>query len=104
MGKRTRMVPDERKRQILAAAVSAAAKSHYSTLTKHAVAEEAGVSVGLVSHYWNTMGQLRRAVMRLAVQEGNAPVVAQGLAVRDPQAHKATDAVKAAAADHIRAG
>lgn len=98
-----RLKPEDRKGQILAAAVKLAEGTNYTTITRDGVAGAAGVSMGLVTRYFGTMNQLRRAVMRAAVAEGNAVVVAQGLAQRDPQALKAAPELREAAGRKLAA-
>lgn len=92
-----------RRAQILAAALKLAARHGLSNIKRDDVAEQAGVSAGSVNLYFKTMTQLRRDVMRYAVREaekGNAEglrVLAQGLAMRDRHAGKATPAARTAA-------
>lgn len=99
-----------RREQIFAAALALAAKHGYTNITRDAVAAEAGAAAGLVNRYFETMPQLRRAVIRHAVEQAGRNVVsgkkldrdllrvvAQGLAAKDKNAAKATDAVKKAA-------
>lgn len=94
MGKRTRMQPDARKAMILQAAIEAAKSHGYQNVTRDDIANRAGVSMGLVTKYYGTMNQLRRAIMRAAVVEEIGPVIAQGLVFNDPQAQKAPEHVK----------
>lgn len=93
-----------RKGHLLAVALHMARSAGYQKVTRSAIAETAGVSVGLVNRYFGTMQQLRRDVMREAVRSGAADVVAQGLAVGDAQAAKAPDELKEQAARAIYAG
>lgn len=84
----------ERRLQILDAAVALAAEDDYRNLTKRGVAERAGVSPSLVMAHFNTMTQMRRAVLRHAISHEIAVVVGQGLAARDPHAVKAPEELK----------
>ena len=61
----------ERKKQILDAAMSIALTEGYDKLRRDEVAERAGVATGQVNHVFNTMQQLRRAVLRLTVDKLN---------------------------------
>jgi AcrR family transcriptional regulator len=72
--------------QILAAAVEAARVHGYTRLTREQVAARIGIAPSLVPHYMGTMGALRRKIMREAVRVECLPVIAQGLAARDPHA------------------
>lgn len=93
------MNPDDRARSLLAAAVRDAAAKGWKTLTHQRVADAAGVSPALVKQRLGTKTQMLRRVMRAAVLERSVPVVAEGLALRDPHAMKApVDLKKLAAA------
>ena len=96
-----RMETNARKEQLLAAALRLAAKHGYAKLTRKQIAEEAGVSDTLLSLHFGTMVEFRRTLMRYAIKRGNATVVAQGLADRNPYAKKAPAALKAAALQAI---
>ena len=58
------------------------------------VAQRAGVTNGLVSHYFGTIKQLHRAVVRHAIHREILPIVAQALASGDSDARKAPDELK----------
>ena len=93
-----RLHPDDRKQQILTAAIRVAARpGGWAKLTRDAVAREAQCADGLVSKYFGTMTQMRRTVMRSAVLTENLAIVAQGLATGDPHAQKAAPELKAQA-------
>lgn len=93
-----RLPPNDRKYEILMAAIAVAGRpGGWSKLTRDAVAREAKCADGLVSKYFNTMGQMRRAVMRFAVLTENLHVIAQGLATGDENAMKAAPELKARA-------
>lgn len=96
-----RLKPEARSKQILDVALKLAEKSNYSTVTRDAIASAAGVSMGLVTNYFGTMAQFRRTLMRAAIHRGNARIVAQGLANKDPQARKAPDELKAKAVEFL---
>lgn len=89
-----RLDPKVRKEEILAVAVKRAELLGLNGLRRDDVAKEAGVANGLVSRYFSTMTQLRRAVMRDAVRREILPIIAQGLAVRDSEAMKASEELK----------
>jgi len=91
-----RMQPKERRAAILTAAVELARVEGYNRITREGVANAAGVSPGLVSQYFNTMAQLRRALIRHAIN-AEPPVleiIAQGLTAQDPHALRASDELK----------
>ena len=72
-----RLHPDDRKQQILTAAIKVAGRpGGWGKLTRDAVAKEAGCAEGLVSKYFGTMIAFRRSIMRAAIQARNLAVVA----------------------------
>lgn len=83
-----------RKSAILDAAVRVAERKHYAIMTRQDIAAEAGVTGPLVQHYFGTMDQLRRAVMRKAVRDGVLRVIAQGLIAGNPHAAQASAELK----------
>ena len=96
----------ERRAQILDAALSLAAADGYTRLTRDRVARLAAISPALVSRRWSTMAQLKRAVMREAIRQAGAivapshgvlSIIAQGIALGDPEARRAPEAVQTAA-------
>lgn len=91
---RERLAPEVRKEAILAAAVKRAQAVGLAGLRRDDVAVEANVSQGLVTRYFNTMTQLKRAVIRHAVRHELLPIIAQALAAREPEAMKATEELR----------
>ena len=89
-----RQNPEARKDQILIAAVELAKEVGYNKMTRDAIAIKAGVSMGLVTHYFETMTQLRRDVVRYARNNDIPEIIAQGIANQDPHAKKAPPALK----------
>jgi AcrR family transcriptional regulator len=83
-----------RRRQIIDAAIRLAIKCGYQNVTRNAVAEEAGVSHGLVNTYFSTMPQLKRALMRAAIAQEIVEIIAQGLGAKDADALKVSDELK----------
>ncbi len=102
MTERTRLKPADRRAELVTAALAVAARDGWGTLTHAAVAVQAGVSQGLVVKYLGTKPQMLRAVMREAVRTSVLPVVAEGLARRDPHALRCTQDLKDRAAAHVR--
>ena len=82
-------------------AMTLATRIGYSNIKRSDIAAAASVAEGLVSLYWGTMTQLKRAVMRRAVAEGNLVIIAQGLAGGDGQARKAPESVRREALDRL---
>lgn len=98
---KTRVNPILRRENILIAAVELARENGYNKITRDDIAERAGVSMGLVTHYFETMVQLRRAVMRHAIQFEIVEIIAQGLANKDDHARKAPEELKKQAVDKL---
>lgn len=73
---------------ILTAGLELAKEHGYQNVTREAIAEKAGMSTGLVSTRMGTMKELKRKLMREAIRVECLPVIAQGLAMRDPHARK----------------
>lgn len=87
--KHDRLAPEQRKSEILAAAMVVAHKVGFANMTRDQVATQAKCAAGAVSMYFNTMPQLRRAVMREAIQQQDLTIIAEGVALRDKNAMKA---------------
>jgi AcrR family transcriptional regulator len=98
----TRTPPDVRTDSLLTVALSLAARHGWRTLTHDAVADAAGVSRGLVVARLGTKTDMLRSVMRAAVRDRCARVVAEGLALRHPAALRADAELRNAAAEAVR--
>ena len=86
---------------VLSAAVRVARRSGWSAVTREAVAAECGLSTGTVSNAFRTMGALRTEVMCVAVTAGDLPIVAEGLAAREPVCINASPELKRRALDTL---
>lgn len=93
-----RLSKDDRKNDLLQTALDLSVKVGYTNVSRGALATEAGVSNALVTHYFGTMKQLKRAIMRSAIGRSIPEIVAQGLAIGDDNARKAPVELKARAA------
>lgn len=102
MSKQVRLEARERIAQILAAALIVATRDGYNRMTRLDVAEQAQIPPTLIPYHLGTMPDLRRKVMREAVRVECLPVIAQGLAARDPHALKASEDLRQRALDSIR--
>lgn len=92
---------NDRKTDILNAAMTVAQTAGYSRVTLQEVARQAGCTRGLVLYYYSTIVQLRRAIMSEAIRIKDAAILAQGLAVGDSKAKRAPPDLKAAAAAYL---
>ncbi len=88
------MEPKARKNEILVHAMHVARKHGYENVRRDHIALRAGVANGLVSKYWGTMTQLKKAIMREAVRTDDVKIIGQGLARRDKQAMKAPEELR----------
>lgn len=93
----------ETRNRVLAAATAEARACGFQWITRGAVAERAGVSAGTVSAAFGGMLDLKRAVMRQAVETEDAVIVAQGLADGSAIAKSAPQALKDRAAEALTA-
>lgn len=92
-----RMEKEARKASVLEAAIVVAEKIGFANMRTKDIAEQANCGYGTVTLYWKTMGQLRRGVMRAAIQRKCLKIIAVGLATGDKEAKKAPDDLKKAA-------
>ena len=95
---KSRVNPSLRRDQLLQASVEISRKTGYDKITRDGIAQYADVSVGLVTRYFGTMKQLKRDVMRFAVNNDIVEIVAQGLADGNRHAKKASPELKKQAA------
>jgi len=90
MSNTKRMKPDDRKDEILKAALIVSEIHGYNKITRAQVARQAsGCAESLVSNYFGTMADFRRKLMREAIATENLKIIAQGLVAEDPHALKA---------------
>lgn len=92
---------NDRKAEILTAAMTIAQTAGYNKVTLQDVAKQAGCTHGLVLYYFSTIVQLRRAIMSEAIHIRDAAILAQGLAIGDSKAKRAPPDLKAAAAAYL---
>lgn len=93
----TRLKPSDRKDALLSAAVAEANAVGFGQMTRSGIAARAGVAPGLVTHYFETMPKLKRAVMRHAIHTEELGIVAEGVVTRDANALKAPPELQARA-------
>jgi len=101
MTNKKRLQPEQRKEDILTAAVELAEKVGFQNITRDAIADHAGVSFGLVTRYFGTMTQLKGDVMRRAIKQENLPIVADGIACRDSRALKVPESLRRSAVSYM---
>jgi len=93
-----RQAPNDRKYQILTAAIAVAERpGGFSKITREVIAKEVGCAEALISRYFGTMPAFRRTIMRAAILSENLYIIAQGIAISDPHALKVDAELKARA-------
>lgn len=98
------MKRNEREQMLLRHAADLAESVGYSRVTREAVAARAGVSPAVVNFLFGTMAVFKRHLMRFAIRNERLPVIAQGLAVKDPYARRAPQDVKTRAIAYLTRG
>lgn len=73
---------------ILKAAIRIAREHGFQKITRDLIAKKAGVGAGTVSAAFGTMVQLKRAVMRFAINTEELEIIADGLGIKDKTAMK----------------
>jgi AcrR family transcriptional regulator len=89
---------------ILEAALALAEEKGFQSFTRDEVAERVGCAMGSINYHYETMKQLRRAVMGEAIKRENLIVVAQGMVANDPRAKRAPEELRRKAVEHMMAG
>ena len=85
-----RLNPDDRKNEILQAALNVAEAVGCKQLTRIQVARKARCAESLVSSYFGTMTQFKRAIMRAAIKTERLKIIAYGIVEKDKHALKAS--------------
>jgi len=89
-----RMNHDERAAQLLDAAIRVARKVGYQTMTRGAIAAEAGCTAPLLNAYFGGVEELRNAVVDHAIQSRDLRIIAQLLAVGDPRTRRVPKVIR----------
>jgi len=84
-------------KRILDTAFDMVVHNGLQNLRRDSVAEEAGVSTGSVSWHFKTIGDLRDAVIKRAIECEELKIIAQGLAAGNEIAREAPEALKSKA-------
>lgn len=89
MSKNRRLLPKDRRAEILQSALKVATVAGYDKLTRAQVAAHANCAESLISAYFGTMCKFKRTIMRTAIKEKELTIIAQGLVAGDKYARKA---------------
>jgi AcrR family transcriptional regulator len=91
---RYRKLQTERKVELLSIAIDLSKEIGYSHITRDGVAKRAGVSYGLVTHYFQSIENLKNLVMEQAISEEIVEIIAQGMVLKDPLTNKLNPQLK----------
>jgi len=103
MTQQIRQSPIDRKREILGHALIVARIAGYQHINRKEIADAAGCTTTLVSHYFGTILNMRRAIMGEAIRVGDLDVIAQGMLARDPRALRVNGEIKTAVMNRMAA-
>jgi hypothetical protein len=81
--KRRRLAPENRREQIILAAMEVAREVGYQQVTRNLIAERAGISDGLVTIRLGTTDEVSKLIMSEAIVRRDLIIIAQGLATND---------------------
>ena len=74
----------EQKRALLTICLQLAEKDDYRLITREQIAQQSGVSPGLISWYFGAMVRLRTEIVQYAIATDNAEVIAQAVTAGHP--------------------
>lgn len=89
MATRIRLTANNRRAQCIEAALKLAEDKPYWKVTRNEIADECKVAGSVVQHHFGTVKQMRRQIMRAAIQAERLDIIAQGIVAQDPHALKA---------------
>lgn len=92
--KRKRLLNEERKAMMLKVAMNLSTEIGYTNITSRVIAERSGVRVGLLFYYFETMENLRKLIMRTAIEQEVLNIILQGICISDPIAMRAPPELK----------
>lgn len=98
---KTKVNPRLRKKQIINIAIDIAREKGLNNLSRSELSNRAKCSPALIHSHFGTMNQLKRQIMRAAIQQEIIEIIAEGLGNNDPQACKAPAELKGKAIDLI---
>lgn len=80
-----RLKPDERKQQIVTAAVELAIlNGGYKNITRDGIAALANCSMGLINHYFGTVEELKDEVIKQAIDLAIPELIAEAILDKSP--------------------
>ena len=85
---------EDRREQVLAAALQSAILVPYYDLRREDVAAVAGMAPSNINSYFGTMGELRQAMLKRAIETENINVLKRALGRNEPLVEKMPKALK----------
>ena len=81
---------NERREEVLNVALQLAIEVGYTQVTRERISSVIGITKQAIQHHIGSMDELRTDMMREAIARECLPVIAQGMALRDPLVHSAS--------------
>ena len=88
MKRAKRTPPDERRENILNAAIKLSIEIGYNKITRDKIAKLTNVTSSLIAYYYPRMSHVRNAVMNAAIEREIVEILAQGNKLNPPRALK----------------
>lgn len=96
-----RLNPTDRRAEILDAAIRTSRTYGYRETTRKDIADAARCSEALVSSYFGTMTQMRRAIIRRAIDIEDLAILAQAITAKDAHVAKIPEALRIASLEAL---
>jgi AcrR family transcriptional regulator len=87
---RNRKLAKDRRDEVMTAALVLSVAVGYTRVTRDMIALHVGITPQAIQYHIGTMAALRRDIMRKAIADECLPVIAQGMALRDEHALRAS--------------
>jgi AcrR family transcriptional regulator len=92
----------QRKKQLFEIAIEMAVKYGYRNLKRKMIAEQVGCSTALVSKYFLSIGHLRRDILNAAIRREVIPIIAEGIAAKEPRFKRIKPELKQKAIEYLK--
>lgn len=83
-----------RKELLLCAAIDLSLKIGYQNITRIKIAKKAHVSVSLINRYFGKIEDLKKEILKAAIEKEVIEIIAQGLKTKDLAVLKISDRLK----------
>ena len=93
--------PRIRKQQLLNAAVELALQVGFSNMTRDSIAQFANVSTGLINFHFDSIKQLRKELIKLAIDKEILPIIIQAIGKGEIKLNKLPPEVRTKIADYL---